>query len=827
MSMFFRRSVRSIVESLETRRLMHAGEDHGNGLEALRVDAGATVPYTDTLGHVWQADGGFTGGGTDNKTFTVAGTSDPKLYTSRRAGEFSYSHPVVDGNYTLNLLFADWVTTAGTRKFNVSAEGQSILTNFDVAASGGANHALIKTFDVTVTGGMFDLAFSKVVGNPVISAFELIPVSAPEPIAPEAPTELQARPLSSSKIGLNWIDNADNETGFDIECSTDNGGTFAPLVSVGINVTSFSHENLPASTKLVYRVRAINSFGESDWTNLAEATTSPAPPPPTPGGTTLRIDAAGNTSFTDSTGKIWSKDSGFTGGSPNTGLFAVAGTTDDALYATRRTGPFSYSTPVANGEYKLNLLFADYYAPGTRKFNVTVEGNQVLTNFDISAAAGTNTALVKSFNVTIADGKLDMAFTNVVGNASLSAFELVPAGPVTVPNAPSNLTATGLPGGKIHLAWQDKSDNEDGFVIERSIGGSAFAPVGTRGADQTSFDDTNLDPSITYTYRVRAKNSAGASDATNEASAKPQAGSPVDTWTHITWTTRAAAPIGKAEALRAVVDGKLYVFAGFSGDDGPVVRSDVYDPASNTWTRIADMPTRLSHAGVTVVDHDVYFAGGYIGTGPGYRQQFGVQNVWRYNVDTNTYTAMPNLPQALAGGGLVAIGRQLHYFGGNNSARQDVAVHYVLDLDNQAAGWVAKKSMITARSHMGYVNFNGLIYAIGGQKGNDEALTAQSAVEIYNPATDTWTAKTSMPKAINHISSSTFVMGGRILTLGGQTSHGSPIADAYAYDPAADKWTTLSPLPTARFSGVAGVINGAIYFTGGSSQTTTWKGVVG
>jgi N-acetylneuraminic acid mutarotase len=47
-----------------------------------------------------------------------------------------------------------------------------------------------------------------------------------------------------------------------------------------------------------------------------------------------------------------------------------------------------------------------------------------------------------------------------------------------------------------------------------------------------------------------------------------------------------------------------------------------------------------------------------------------------------------------------------------------------------------------------------------------------------------------------------------------------------AYDPATNTWTSLSPLPSARFSGVAAMIGGAIYFTGGSSQTTTWKGVL-
>ena len=59
----------------------------------------------------------------------------------------------------------------------------------------------------------------------------------------------------------------------------------------------------------------------------------------------------------------------------------------------------------------------------------------------------------------------------------------------------------------------------------------------------------------------------------------------------------------------------------------------------------------------------------------------------------------------------------------------------------------------------------GKIWAIGGQKGNDEALTPQSVVEVYDPATDTWSATKSLSKGINHISSSTFVMGGRIAVM--------------------------------------------------------------
>src|SRR5687768_8830268 len=102
--------------------------------------------------------------------------------------------------------------------------------------------------------------------------------------------------------------------------------------------------------------------------------------------TTLRIDAAGSSNFTDTAGNAWTADASFTGGSANTGVFAVANPPADPLYSTRRTGVFSYAAPVENGIYKLRLLFADWHdAAGKRRFNVDVEGARVLTNFDIAA----------------------------------------------------------------------------------------------------------------------------------------------------------------------------------------------------------------------------------------------------------------------------------------------------------------------------------------------------------------------------------------------------------------------------------------------------------
>ena len=76
------------------------------------------------------------------------------------------------------------------------------------------------------------------------------------------------------------------------------------------------------------------------------------------------------------------------------------------------------------------------------------------------------------------------------------------------PSAPSDLTATAASSSQINLAWTDGSNNESGFKIERCTGAGCtnFAQVGTAAANATSYTDTGLAASTSYTYQVRAYN---------------------------------------------------------------------------------------------------------------------------------------------------------------------------------------------------------------------------------------------------------------------------------------------------------------------------------
>jgi hypothetical protein len=94
------------------------------------------------------------------------------------------------------------------------------------------------------------------------------------------------------------------------------------------------------------------------------------------------------------------------------------------------------------------------------------------------------------------------------------------------PAAPSSLTASALSSSQIALGWNDNSDNELGFRVERFEGGS-WNEAGTVPAAATAFTDSGLQPATAYTYRVSAYNGSGSSAPSNEATATTDAGAPI------------------------------------------------------------------------------------------------------------------------------------------------------------------------------------------------------------------------------------------------------------------------------------------------------------
>jgi hypothetical protein len=139
---------------------------------------------------------------------------------------------------------------------------------------------------------------------------------------------------------------------------------------------------------------------------------------------------AGGPKYTDKQGIVYRGDLQKKTGYVYTTTAAIAGTTDDPLYQSERWGDFSYAIPVENGDYLVTLKFAEMYwtQPGQCVFNVLLEGVKVVSNLDVVAKVGPNTAYDVTLPVHVTDGQLDIKFRSVVDYAMVNAIMVQAAG---------------------------------------------------------------------------------------------------------------------------------------------------------------------------------------------------------------------------------------------------------------------------------------------------------------------------------------------------------------------------------------------------------------
>lgn len=116
--------------------------------------------------------------------------------------------------------------------------------------------------------------------------------------------------------------------------------------------------------------------------------------------------------------------------------------------------------------------------------------------------------------------------------------------------------------------------------------------------------------------------------------------------------------------------------------------------------------------------------------------------------------------------------------------------------------WAFKESMPTPRGHFGIAVYQNKIYCIGGFNNNGDT----EVNEAYDPATDTWETKASMPAPRSSITAHT--VNGKIYVISAPYNSSSN----YVYDPATDTWNTKAPPPYEITSYASAVFDNRIYF---------------
>ena len=103
-----------------------------------------------------------------------------------------------------------------------------------------------------------------------------------------------------------------------------------------------------------------------------------------------------------------------------------------------------------------------------------------------------------------------------------------------LPGSPSELSLVEVSNTQINLFWRDNSTNEDAFIVERSTSdNSNYAEIATLAAGSTSYEDINIAIPEVYFYRIKAMNSGGDSDYSNEVSGSLVLDTPLQAGTEI------------------------------------------------------------------------------------------------------------------------------------------------------------------------------------------------------------------------------------------------------------------------------------------------------
>jgi N-acetylneuraminic acid mutarotase len=273
-----------------------------------------------------------------------------------------------------------------------------------------------------------------------------------------------------------------------------------------------------------------------------------------------------------------------------------------------------------------------------------------------------------------------------------------------------------------------------------------------------------------------------------------------------TWTTKAPMPTPRSHLSIGEVNGILYAVGGYKSrtccPDPFIATVEAYNPATDTWSSKAAMPTARGDLGVGVVNGILYAVGGQDSSG-------SLATVEAYDPLTDTWTSKTSMPTARYAPGVAAINGIVYAVGGRNTSELATVEAY----DPATDSWTTKTSMPTPRGRLGVSVVSGILYAVGG----GDSLGCLATVEAYDPATNTWTSKAPLPipngPATGTVNGVLYAVGGAHNCISGGITN-----EVDAYDPNLNAWTMAPSMPTPRTGLGVGVVNGVLYAIGGTTD---------
>jgi len=387
-----------------------------------------------------------------------------------------------------------------------------------------------------------------------LSAHSNVTWATPGDFPPATPINMTARATSEIEIELTWIDQADNEEQFEIFISEENEQNFEALTNTAANDIIEVFSECESGKDYFFKVRARNRYGTSEFSNVCHASTRDAPPV---APADLRAEVISETDIELFWTDLSVIEEGYqvqesidgpehfseiTVTEPNVENFQV----NDLIplttyyYRIRTVGANCFSEwsdvisvipgsipPDAPGNLtaeavsmtEIDLTWEDH-STNEESFEIQ-ESRQTQGNWNTLTTMPADRESTRLYSKTSGTRYFyRIRAVNQYGNSSFS--NIAETTTPTLPENPSSLSANGVTSDEIHITWRDRSDNEDGFYVEESVGDDGnFTQIDQTETDVYEVTISGCEQFTTYYYRVRAFNEYGVSRYSNIDSATP------------------------------------------------------------------------------------------------------------------------------------------------------------------------------------------------------------------------------------------------------------------------------------------------------------------